>query len=197
MIELAAWQDAELPFTVEYASPAFERIRQRAAEGLIALPRVGMGVGGLLLGERTPAGIRIAGTVELPCSHTLGPTFQLTSDEIRQSLELVKSAGAQRPVVGIYRTRTRGARWPWALPIASCLTPSVLSLGKSPWLCGPRPVSRPRPPSSSARRANWRRAPCGNFGSGGRRNWRIRTGDSPPPLPESEPRRLHKPARRL
>ena len=109
MIELAAWQDSELPFTVEYARPALERIRQRAAEGLIALPRVGMGVGGLLLGERTPAGISIAGAVELPCSHSLGPTFHLTPDEIRQSLELVKSAAAQRSVVGIYCTRTRGA----------------------------------------------------------------------------------------
>ena len=109
MIEIAVWQDEELPFTLEYASPAFERIRQRAFDGLIALPRVGIGVGGILLGERTAGGICVTGTLELPCSHTLGPTFQLTPDEIRQSLELAKGAAAQRPVVGIYCTRTRGA----------------------------------------------------------------------------------------
>ena len=109
MPEIAAWQDAALPFTVDYARPALERVRQRAAEGMIALPRVGMGVGGLLLGDRTPAGIRITGTLELPCSHTLGPTFQLTPDEIREGLELVKSVTAPRSVVGIYCTRTRGS----------------------------------------------------------------------------------------
>ena len=108
MTEMAVWLDPALPFTVDYLCAALERVRQRAADGLIALPRVGMGVGGLLVGERTAAGIRITGAIELPCSHSLGPTFQLTPDEIRQSMQALKDAGSHRGVVGLYCTRTRG-----------------------------------------------------------------------------------------
>jgi len=58
-----------------------EKIRLQARDGLMALPRVGMGVGGLLLGTRQDGVVRLVDAIEIPCSHTLGPAFNLTDEE--------------------------------------------------------------------------------------------------------------------
>jgi len=85
-----------------------EKIRALAREGLMALPRVGMGVGGLLLGTRQGRVIRLVDSVEIPCSHTGGPSFNLTNEEKQLVRELIAGAG-QPGVVGWYCSKTRGA----------------------------------------------------------------------------------------
>lgn len=92
-----------------------EKIRQRACDGLLALPRVGMGVGGLLIGEsRVSEGkegegqclsVRLGGSIDLPCSHAAGPAFRLTAQEIQESKELMTRS---RGVIGWYCSKTRG-----------------------------------------------------------------------------------------
>jgi hypothetical protein len=94
-----------------------EKIRQRACDGLLALPRVGMGVGGLLIGESVVSegeegegqclSIRLRGSIDIPCSHAAGPAFRLTAEEIQQSRELM--ARSPRSIVGWYCSKTRGA----------------------------------------------------------------------------------------
>jgi hypothetical protein len=66
-----------------------------------------MGIGGLLLGARQNARIRILDFVPIPCSHSQGPSFNLSPDEIKHAQELQNSPGAAAAVVGWYWSKTR------------------------------------------------------------------------------------------
>lgn len=102
---------------IEYSKTEIERIRQKACEGLLALPRVGIGVGGLLFGEivftEGKAGeehclsVRVLGSTDIPCSHAAGPAFRLTAAEIERGRELIALSPGR--VIGWYFSETRGA----------------------------------------------------------------------------------------
>lgn len=90
-----------------------EQLRMRAREGLMAAPRVGMSVGGLLLGVRQDSRILLLDSIELPCSHSTGPSFTLTTAEKQESRDLVAeantlSAASKVGVIGWYCSKTRG-----------------------------------------------------------------------------------------
>lgn len=113
MHETVYLSDPRSPLRIEYSQAAMEQIRKRARDGLMAAPRIGMGVGGLLLGVRERARIRLLDSVDLPCSHSAGPSFNLTADERRQSREMVAEAGAlsvsgKVGVIGWYCSKARG-----------------------------------------------------------------------------------------
>ena len=79
----------------------------------MAAPRVGMGVGGLLLGVRKGSQIRLLDSIDIPCSHSIGPSFDLTPDERRQSLAIIAEAGKpgvpqKAGVIGWYCSKIRG-----------------------------------------------------------------------------------------
>jgi hypothetical protein len=98
---------------IEYSCAAMEDIRECARNGLMAVPRVPMGVGGLLIGARDNDVIRILTSLEIPCSHSAGPSFILTADEKKQCREMMKEAGAadgsgRATVVGWYCSKARG-----------------------------------------------------------------------------------------
>jgi hypothetical protein len=76
-----------------------------AADGLLAIPRIGLGVGGLLFGSRRNGGIEILETAEISCSHSLGPAFILTPEEIAAS---PAADGKER--VGWYCTKPAGSK---------------------------------------------------------------------------------------
>jgi hypothetical protein len=112
MQEIVNLSDLRSPLRIEYARSAMEQIRKRAREGLMAAPRVGMGVGGLLLGVRKGAQIRLLDSIDIPCSHSAGPSFDLTADEKRESREMIAEAGTPGVsrkvcVVGWYCSKTR------------------------------------------------------------------------------------------
>ncbi|MDP9172155.1 MAG: hypothetical protein M3N54_16175 [Acidobacteriota bacterium] len=105
MLEISAirvWKEVGYPFQIHYSAAVAEQIRQFAIDGLLALPRVGLGVGGLLIGTREGDRITIAGSAPIPCSHAMGPAFLLTREEadaaLRDSQEL--------SVVGCYLSKT-------------------------------------------------------------------------------------------
>jgi hypothetical protein len=105
--------DPRSPVRIEYSKGAMELIRQRAREGLMAAPRFGMGVGGLLLGVRENGRIRLLDSVAIPCSHSAGPSFNLNADEMRESQKLVAEASTpaisgKADVIGWYCSKTRG-----------------------------------------------------------------------------------------
>src|SRR5580698_491923 len=77
-----SWSDTTLPIRIYCAPGVLTGLEMVAADGLLAIPRTGLGVGGLLLGRRTSEGIEILKTLEIPCSHAFGPAFVLTADEI-------------------------------------------------------------------------------------------------------------------
>ncbi|MDQ1473015.1 MAG: hypothetical protein QOJ99_4495 [Bryobacterales bacterium] len=94
--------------SVECSGKAAEQLRVTALDGLLALPRVGMGVGGLLLGGRGNDRIRITEAIAIPCGHSGGPSFLLTPDEIVEARRIAASV-APLQVVGWYCSKTRGA----------------------------------------------------------------------------------------
>ena len=113
MNETVYLSDAQSPLRIEYSKAAMEEIRQRAREGLMAAPRVGMGVGGLLLGVRDDGRFRLLDSVEVPCSHSGGPSFNLTEDEKREGHAMIAEVGAASSsgrvdVIGWYCSKTRG-----------------------------------------------------------------------------------------
>jgi hypothetical protein len=113
MPETLYLSDARSPLRIECSRSAMEQIRRRAREGLMAAPRVGMGVGGLLLGVRKGARIRLLDSIDIPCSHSIGPSFDLAPDERRESLAMIAEAGEpgvsrKVGVIGWYCSKTRG-----------------------------------------------------------------------------------------
>ncbi len=103
-------------------------------DGLLAIPRVGMGVGGLLLGTKSTGRIDILAVEPIDCSHALGPAFLLTKDELTGSLRLAKQVakahaeGNAYQVVGWYCSKTNG---PLALSEADRLLYDVVC--SEPW----------------------------------------------------------------
>lgn len=113
MHETVLLSDPKSPLRVEYSRAAMEEIRERAREGLMAAPRVGVGVGGLLLGVREGGRTRIVDSMEIPCCHSGGPSFRLTAEEMQQTRETMAEAGeitakTRIAVVGWYCSKTRG-----------------------------------------------------------------------------------------
>jgi hypothetical protein len=113
MNETVYLSDAGSPLHIEYSRAAMEEIRQRAREGLMAAPRVGMGVGGLLLGAREHGRIRLLDSIEIPCSHSGGPSFNLNAEEKRDVHAMIaevcaSSVSGRVDVIGWYCSKTRG-----------------------------------------------------------------------------------------
>jgi hypothetical protein len=108
MPEIAHLTDPQSPFRIEYSRAVMERVRGQACDGLLALPRIGMGVGGLLLGVRRDGLVQLLDSIEIHCSHASGPSFLLTADEKERARELIAGAGVPG-VIGWYCSKPRGA----------------------------------------------------------------------------------------
>jgi hypothetical protein len=107
MAELNNWKDPGLPIPVAFAPEAIERIRRAALEGMLALRRVGVGVGGLLLGRYGAGRVTVLGSREIACAHNFGPSFRLTPEEIAEALAPLDGREELR-VVGLYCSKPRG-----------------------------------------------------------------------------------------
>jgi hypothetical protein len=107
------WPDKSLPVAI-YCSPGVLReLETLAADGLLAMPRTGLGIGGLLLGSRVKRRIDVLRTVEIPCSHALGPGFVLTAEEIAAAAELPAKEAESAEAVGDALERVG---WYWSKP---------------------------------------------------------------------------------
>jgi hypothetical protein len=103
----ATSKDVRFSTSVECSGKVAEQLRVAALDGLLALPRVGMGVGGLLLGWQGSGRIHITESLPIPCGHSAGPSFQLTADELVEAKQIGASAEPLQ-VVGCYCSKTRG-----------------------------------------------------------------------------------------
>jgi proteasome lid subunit RPN8/RPN11 len=107
MAELNIWKDPGLQIPVAFAPEAMERIRRAAVQGMLSLRRVGVGVGGLLLGSYTGGKVTILDSRPIACAHNFGPSFRLTPEEVTAALAQAGETGELR-VVGMYCSKPRG-----------------------------------------------------------------------------------------
>jgi hypothetical protein len=103
----AASRDSSVVLDEAASRKAIEAIWRAAVDGLLALPRVGVGVGGLLVGVKRDGRIQILDRIEIPCSHARGPGFLLTAEELAEAADLAAVAEPLE-VLGIYLSKTRG-----------------------------------------------------------------------------------------
>jgi hypothetical protein len=92
---------------LEYAPEILERLRLLSIDGLLALPRVGMSIGGFLTGSVENGRVRVSDSIEIPCSHANGPGFVLTGPELARASALAFGESRQM-VVGWYCSKPRG-----------------------------------------------------------------------------------------
>ncbi len=113
------WQVPGHPVVIEYAFAVLDQVRSQAVEGLRAVPRGGLEIGGVLYGRREGNTVRIEAHRPLDCEHALGPTFLLSAkDEVALGALVaapLSDADLQGMVaVGWYHSHTRSE---------ICLTP--------------------------------------------------------------------------
>lgn len=101
------WPDKTLPVEIHCAPEVLTRLEVTAADGLLAMPRTGLGVGGLLLGKRQNGRIEITRSVEIACSHAMGPGFVLTPDEVEAARTM---KGHESDVVGWYCSKPSASK---------------------------------------------------------------------------------------
>lgn len=130
MPEIAKWTASDLPYQINYDQQTLEAIREAAVQGLMDLPKVGLGSGGLLLGKRDAAGFTVSGAIEIPCTHAFGPSFILTPAEQAHARELM-AAATEPGVIGWYISK--GVR---ALELTDADRKQLAELFKQPWQLG-------------------------------------------------------------
>ncbi len=118
------WPDKTLPVEVHCAPGVLTSLEVAAADGLLAMPKIGLGVGGLLLGKRENGRIEITRSVEISCSHAMGPGFVLTPDEMEAGrtgrltgIAEVSNEAHDSDVVGWYCSKPSGSKAPGPLAL--------------------------------------------------------------------------------
>jgi hypothetical protein len=82
-------------------------LRMLAIEGFVALPRRGVEVGGILLGEPRGGEVQIEGFEEAPCEHRYGPSYALSASDRAKQGEMLAARNSGMPrVVGFFRSFT-------------------------------------------------------------------------------------------
>jgi hypothetical protein len=101
------WESPQDGRHILLGEPAVSKLRRLAVDGLIALPRRGIEVGGLLVGEARLGDIQIQTWEEVLCEHRYGPSYALSPAD-REALSALLAArpeGAPQ-VVGFFRSFT-------------------------------------------------------------------------------------------
>ena len=104
---LHGWKSNKDGQTILVGERVIAGLRTLAIDGLMALPRRGIEVGGLLVGKAADREIEVEGFEEVPCEHRYGPSYAL-SDSDRQALSklLAQRTGGPLPVIGFFRSFT-------------------------------------------------------------------------------------------
>lgn len=102
------WPDETLPLAIYCAPGVLAGLEILATDGLLAMPRTGLGIGGLLLGRQSGKRLEILKTVAISCSHAMGPSFVLTPEEIAEAKASEDGVGEGCALVGWYCSKPNG-----------------------------------------------------------------------------------------
>ncbi len=104
---LHSWVSPQEGRRILLSEQAVRGLRTLAIEGFVALPRRGVEVGGILLGEPRGGEMQIEGFEEAPCEHRYGPSYALSaSDRAKQGEMLAARSGVTPRVMGFFRSFT-------------------------------------------------------------------------------------------
>ena len=104
--EYGVWRAAGRPLIIEYRVSVLEEIRAAVMEGLRAVPRGGVEVGGVLYGRRERDLVQITARRPLNCEHALGPAFLLSGRDEEALAQLLAAPEHDRALAG-----TRAVGW--------------------------------------------------------------------------------------
>src|SRR6266536_5613356 len=65
----AQWRAPECPFTIEYAIAVLDDVRLAVVDAFFSMPRGGVEIGGILLGDYQDSRVSIVNSVPLECEH--------------------------------------------------------------------------------------------------------------------------------
>jgi proteasome lid subunit RPN8/RPN11 len=102
------WPDESFPLAIYCAPGILTGLDTQATDGLLAMPRTGLGVGGLLLGKRSGKRLEILKTIAISCSHAMGPSFVLTPEEIAEAKASDDGTDEECALVGWYCSKPNG-----------------------------------------------------------------------------------------
>lgn len=99
------WEDPQCAFSVEWVPQKLDQIRIAVTDALYAVPRGGLEIGGVLLGNFNGKLLRIEDWVPMECEHLTGPSFVFSAkDEEALKTQMAKMS---RQVVGWFHSHTR------------------------------------------------------------------------------------------
>ena len=104
------WTADGAPFSIEYSISVLEELRQKAEQGFQTIPHGGIEIGAALFGERRGSIVRICEWRPIECSHSRGPGFVLSGNDLNRLRETLASAATELPglePVGWFHTHTR------------------------------------------------------------------------------------------
>lgn len=98
---------------IESAPEVMEEVRAAVVHGYFSLARVGLEVGGLLLGRRDGGTLHIAAARPILCQHAYGPAFTLSESDLAGLAELLEAPSREPELKGLvplgwYHSHTRG-----------------------------------------------------------------------------------------
>ncbi len=102
------WPDESLPLAIYCAPGVLTDLEIQATDGLLAMPRTGLGVGGLLLGKQSGERLEILKSVAISCSHAMGPSFVLTPEELAEAKASEEGVDEECGLVGWYCSKPNG-----------------------------------------------------------------------------------------
>jgi hypothetical protein len=109
--QLCRWDAPDGACAVLLGSSLMEELRHRAIQAYLSLPKRGVEIGGLLLGDVRQDGsiaFQIDGSEDIPCEYRFGPKYKLSETDygrLGERLARHQRDGSE-PVIGLYRSYT-------------------------------------------------------------------------------------------
>jgi proteasome lid subunit RPN8/RPN11 len=107
---MASWETALCPFTIDFVPDKLDEIRVAVVDGLYAVPRGGVEIGGVLFGTREDGRLLIRDFRKIETEYLTGPSFELSREDLaglRKILEGTKFTDATVGPVGWFHSHTR------------------------------------------------------------------------------------------